>query len=225
MAEFLNSADPILGLPALFLLLLGLFCLLMTAVHLRKRRLLASLTQGAASALLLAGAAVLLLLGMNLHTYQRLTHERPVAELAFTQLGPQRFQVILSASDAGTARYRLNGDEWQLDARVLRWKPPVTLLGLDARYRLERLSGRYRDIARQREQPQSVFGLAPDAGGLDFWSLIGTLGQYADWVDAYYGSAAYLPMADGARYEIVLTQSGLVARPLNDEARRAVRDW
>lgn len=224
MAEILNTTDPVLGVPALLLLLLGLFCLLMAVFHVRRRRLLPFLTQGTASVLLLGGALVFLLLGINLHTYQRLTYEQPVAELAFSRIAPQRYEVSITAVGAGTGSYRLNGDEWQLDARVLKWKAPATLLGLDARYRLERLSGRYHDVNQQRERPQSVYGLPPEAG-LDLWTLLGTLGKYVDWVDAYYGSAAYLPMADGARYEVVLTQSGLVARPLNDTARQAIQTW
>jgi hypothetical protein len=40
-----------------------------------------------------------------------------------------------------------------------------------------------------------------------------------------YGSATYLPMADGADYEVTVSQSGLVARPLNDAARLAVGAW
>ena len=74
------------------------------------------------------------------------------------------------------------------------------------------------------EAPRAVYNLAPDTG-LDLWSLIGKLRRYVDWVDAYYGNAAYLPMADGARYQISITQSGLVARPVNEEARRAVNRW
>jgi hypothetical protein len=40
-----------------------------------------------------------------------------------------------------------------------------------------------------------------------------------------YGSAAYLPMSDGAEYRIWLSQSGLVARPLNAQADGAIRTW
>ena len=36
------------------------------------------------------------------------------------------------------------------------------------------------------------------------------------WADALYGSAVYVPMSDGARYQVVVSQSGLVARPLNE---------
>jgi hypothetical protein len=44
-------------------------------------------------------------------------------------------------------------------------------------------------------------------------------------MDALYGSATFLPMADGALYEIKVSQSGLVARPLNQAARDAVAGW
>ena len=45
------------------------------------------------------------------------------------------------------------------------------------------------------------------------------------WVDALYGSVAYVPMSDGASYQVVVSQNGLVARPLNDAARQAVGAW
>ena len=36
-----------------------------------------------------------------------------------------------------------------------------------------------------------------------------------------FGSASYMPMADGAVYKVVMTQSGLNAEPVNDIARDA----
>ena len=44
-------------------------------------------------------------------------------------------------------------------------------------------------------------------------------------VDAYYGTATYVPMADGARFEVSLTRDALIARPVNNAARDAVGDW
>jgi hypothetical protein len=225
MAEFLNWLDPGLAAAVLVSVLLGLICLFAAFSHLRQRHLVRSGFQGALAVVLLGAAVILLLVGINLHTYQRLTYEKPIGNLVFRRIGPQHYQARLTGiPEQSTAAYDLYGDEWQIDARVLRWKPPATLLGLDARYRLERLSGRYHDITQEMEAPRVVYNLAPSAG-LDLWSLIGTLQRYVDWMDAYYGSATYLPMADKARYEISLTQSGLVARPMNEEARRAVNRW
>ena len=38
-------------------------------------------------------------------------------------------------------------------------------------------------------------------------------------------SEVNLPMADGARYEVAITQSGLLARPVNDVAKAAAGTW
>lgn len=173
----------------------------------------------------LGGAALLAAVGMNVWTYQRLGAERVLCELQFTQLEPRRYRATLSDLYAPDEQvYELAGDEWQLDARVVKWTGPAVLLGFDALYRLERLSGRYRDLDAERHAPRTVYGLAPDRG-LDLWQLLGRWKRFLPWLDAYYGSAAYLPMADGARYRVSLTQSGLIARPLNQAARDAVDAW
>ena len=38
-------------------------------------------------------------------------------------------------------------------------------------------------------------------------------------------SAAFLPMADEALYEVTLSNTGLLARPLNDGAKKALEHW
>ena len=225
MTNVFDMTDPALGLPALASLLLGLACLVTALIQLRRGRRVRAGMRGVLAAGLFGLTAVLVLAGLNFHTYQRLTYERPLAELHFSQQGSQRYQVRLRLADRQRElTYRINGDEWQLDARVLRWLPPANLLGLDSRYRLERLSGRYSNAAEQRERPQSVHDLV-DERGMELWPLLGKLQEYTGWIDTYYGSATYLPMADSAEYEVVMTQSGLVARPSNAEARLAVRNW
>jgi hypothetical protein len=104
------------------------------------------------------------------------------------------------------------------------WKPPVTILGLSPVYQLERLSGRYSNIERERSAPRSVHALAEERP-LDLWSLARRFPGYAVGVDAYYGTATYLPMADGARFRISLSRDALIARPANQAARDAVGSW
>jgi hypothetical protein len=170
---------------------------------------------------LLALAGLGVAVALNLRTYARLTHEEPVAELAFESRGPQRFAAKLTTlPELETRRFELAGDDWQLDARVLKWRGWANLLGLDARYRLERISGRYRDIAQERSAPRSVYALGEEPA-FDLWSLANEYPSWLPFVDAVYGSATYLPMAEGATYEVSLTQSGLVARPQNAAAKAA----
>ena len=51
------------------------------------------------------------------------------------------------------------------------------------------------------------------------------LSHHIAWVDAEYGSATFLPMADGALFTVKLSSTGLVARPENDRATIAIQDW
>jgi len=163
--------------------------------------------------------------GLNLHTYQRLADEREVAEIDFEQLGPQLYRARIHYPDRGRyTEFRLQGDAWQIDARVLKWKGPAVLAGLDSGYRLERISGRYEDIGAERSRPRSVHALSENPG-LDLWELSRRYERWLPWVDARYGSATYLPMRDGARYRVSISQTGLLARAVNASADAAIDDW
>jgi hypothetical protein len=169
---------------------------------------------------LLLAFALVAAVALNLRTYLRLTYEVPVATLRFTAMGPQDFRVTLTDA-AGTIRSaELRGDDWQLDARVIKWQGLATLLGLDPLYSLERLEGRYRNTGQQQHDYHSVVELNQSAG-LDLWSLAQRHAAWLPWVDAAYGSATYLPMADGAQYSVSLSPTGLLARPANPAAQQA----
>jgi hypothetical protein len=49
--------------------------------------------------------------------------------------------------------------------------------------------------------------------------------RWMPWVDALYGSATYMPMVDGASYTVSVSSTGLLARPSNDIASKAVGEW
>ena len=220
-----HGLEPELAGAALLALLAapaGAFLLLGGWRLLRGRWLRAGVELGA-GLLLLAVAATLGLLAMNIVTYQRLTSEQAAGLISFAQIGPQRFEATLHLAHAPDQVLELGGDEWQIDARILKWKSPATLLGLDTRYRFERLAGRYRDVADERERLRSVHDLGMPPGDLGL--LLDRTSRRLPWVDAYYGNSAYLPMAHGAAFRISVTASGLAARPANAEAERAVRNW
>lgn len=164
------------------------------------------------------------LIGLNLHTYNRLSFEQPVAEISIVKRGEQDFIATLRTPEGEPVDYELKGDQWMLDARVLKWKPWANVLGLDAMYRLDRISGRYSTAAEEVSLERTAYDLAEDPG-LDLWTMAQKYKQLAPMVDAGYGSGTYLPMVDGAAYEVSLTQSGLVARPTNAAAQEATRTW
>ena len=182
--------------------------------------------------LLLASSSFLL--ASNLHTYQRLTFEQTVAEVTFEQLDKQEYRAQIKSLDSDFLKVvNLKGDEWQLDTQVLTWQGVATLFGLDANYRLHRISGRYIDINEEQNSPRSVYSLVkkPELPALienkdfDLWQFAHKYQEWMHWVDAAYGSAVYLPMTDDAKYNIAISRTGLIARPANKEARIAVSQW
>lgn len=205
---------------------LGVVFVLLAVSRTRRRRFAAAGAHGLAGCCMLLLGGGLLAVAFNLHTYQRLTHEQAVAEIVFRQFEPNAYGATLSPAGGGEVkRFVIRGDEWQIDARVLKWHGIANLLGLDAHYRLERLSGRYAALSSERNGARTVYDLAPSAAGLDLWGVANQYERWLPFMDAVYGSAAYLPMANGARYEISVTQSGLIARPANAVAEKAVAAW
>lgn len=200
------------------------FFLGLAVARVRLRRPIAAARSGIGSVACLAISGLFLSIGLNLYTYQRLTFEQPVATLGIHKIGPQRFMVRLDPAHQPARRFKLAGDQWQLDARVLKWTGIGTLLGLDARYRLQRLSGRYANALGTNRRLHTAYDLAKNPG-LDLAWLATHDPGWIPLVDAVYGSATYLPMADGARYTVTLSRTGLLARPANEAARRAIRSW
>ncbi len=190
-----------------------------------KRKLIKGMVLELSGLTLLAVAGVLFLVASNLYTYQRLVYESPVAEISFEQIAPSKFNVELRLPETGkVSHYELLGDEWQLDAQILSWRGYASLLGLDPYYRLHRLSGRYTNIEQERRREHSVYTLAEERN-FDFWQLVHEYHEWVQLVDAMYGSAVFLPMTDQAKYSISIGRNGLVARPDNTEAKKAVSRW
>jgi hypothetical protein len=214
----------IVGALTLVFALFGVWFFVIAVRRARKRRYRACAAHGVSSLVSFLLATVLALIAVNLMTYERLTREQPAADLRFARLGDAKYRASLVYPDGATQALDLAGDEWQIDARVLKWKGLVNLLGFDTGYRLERISGRYSDIEREKTAPRTVYALNPPAR-VDVWTLSRRYHDYLPWVDALYGSATFVPMADGALYRVYVSQSGLIARPQNDAARQAVGGW
>lgn len=202
----------------------AVFLLALARRLLRRRRMVACACAGGTSLLLLVAVAGVALVAFNFQSFHRLTREQPAAEVQFARTAAEEFTAQVTYPEGRTEQVALRGDEWQVEARVLKWRAWANLVGFDSAYRLERISGRYTDIDRERSAARTVHALYPPER-IDVVRLLHQWQRYVPWVDAYYGSAVYLPMRDGARFQVVVSPSGLLARPLNAAARDAVGGW
>lgn len=161
-------------------------------------------------------------LGLLLQDYAWLLDDQPVATIALQQQAPQRYLATVEPAGKSAIVRELYGDEWQLDARVIRWRLPLVFAGLPPVYRLERLSGRYGDPKDELSKPRSVHDLRSD---WDFWQFQQRWAGQLHLADARWGSAAYLPMLDGAHYRVVIsTRGGLIAQSADANTEKLLRD-
>ena len=161
-----------------------------------------------------------MLLLFSYYSYDRLTTERVISTIEFRTVAPDTYRARLMVPGELDQLFELQGDEWQMDARIVNWTPPATILGLEPIYRLERLSGRYSEIEREKNEPRTVHALT-ESQKIDVWAVARRFPVLMPGVDAYYGTATYVPMADGARFEVSLTRDAIIARPINEKAREA----
>jgi len=170
-------------------------------------------------------------LGSVIGTYHHFTREKPVAEIATRPLlnadGRPITLVSFHPLGNGPDRYLLvRGDQWMIEADIVKWKPWLNMLGLRSRYRLTRLQSRYLDIETERSAPRSLFSLiddsliddsridAPRADGErhPFWRFLYRSAQMLPLVDTVYGSAAYQDLHNDRHYQVFIGNSGLIIR-------------
>ena len=123
--------------------------------------------QGAVALTAAGLAGLALFTAWDLTSYRALLEETPVAELTFYRQAPQQYRVELRVEDE-SREFLLYGDQWQLDARMIKWQSVVARLGVDPLFRLERVSGRYASVVDELNRPRSVYALG-ESRGLDLW--------------------------------------------------------
>lgn len=176
----------------------------------------------------MAAACIAALVALNMQGYSRLTWEKPVAEVRVKQADAAQklYDVMLVRADgAGETHCLLQGDEWILGGRVQKWKPWANTIGMNATYDLDQMANKYIDAMEANGKPitacdvsrppNPILAKAPDS--FRAWLSSISLAE-----DRRFGSANYMPLADGAAYEVVITQSGFNAEPANDAARAAM---
>ena len=203
------------------LTLLALVALFATVKALLKSGWFLKWLQGSAGMIALVFTIAASLLALDLFGYLNAKEGQPLAVLAFSEVGNQEFDVELTQGESSKSLYRLLGDQWQLDVRLIN-SPLFALDGLPS-YKLDRISGRYLSLEQEQESKRSVHGLAP-SGVVDFWEYLPVLNSLGV-LKSQHGSAAFMPMVDGAIYQVVLYEKGIKAEPVNEIANRALVDW
>jgi hypothetical protein len=86
------------------------------------------------------------------------------------------------------------------------------MLGLHTSYRLDRISGRYRTLEQENTAPRTIHSIGTPA--LVDLVALGQRLPLADFFDAEYGSATFVPVSGPGELELKVSTTGLLLRPL-----------
>lgn len=167
----------------------------------------------AASAAIWGGlAGVLACTALFLHAFRAFSHETLVARVTTRQVAPERFELTYTPAEAGQAarRVRLAGNQWSVSGGVVTWHPLLRIAGMKTYHRPLRLAGQFSDLERQRSRLPTAEALDP---AIDrFWEALYWMDPRLPFVDAVYGSAAYVYVEPDVTHEIYVTTSGYMIK-------------
>ena len=165
------------------------------------------------------------LVGLDFTTYKQLTAQEAILKVKVNYLETGYYLVQLESEDFDK-EFKLEGDQWQIDFRLIRFSPLVSLTGLSYLYQPSRISNRYALIEDQRTKPLHFYSLRDDQVMTpDLWDYFKNYSDILPMIDTTFGSSVFMPLEENAEYEILIGFSGLVVKAANEEGRLAVQQW
>ncbi len=110
------------------------------------------------------------------------------------------------------------GDEWVLEGRIIRWKNFLFLFGARDYYCLERISGRFLDPEKERTQKKPVYALS--RGPDKLWLLVYKFRRFLPFVEAAYGTSAFVPFEAGKKFNVYVVHSGFMIKDMTPPKKR-----
>lgn len=190
-------------------------------IGLRRRQAVPGILGSVVGGILLACAAVLLTAGNQLDRFAAVSTSPATFEIRFEQQTPQYYIAALRSPAGEGGRYGLHGDEWRLDVRVFSWGP-LARMGLDTLYHLRALRSRYTDLDKGALQPPETHYFEP-ASSENPWPWLVWGYEALTFGKTTLLEPGYIPMADGAVFQVSVTHQGVVIQPRNAAAQRAMR--
>jgi hypothetical protein len=164
------------------------------------------------SLIFLVSGAGLALFTLGIEGMQALTREETAAHIKVMPTGLQRYDAKVTFPDGRVETYDLAGDDIYVDGHIVKWTPLANMLGLHTSYRLDRISGRYRALEQENTARRTVYSIGTPAM-IDLVALRRRL-PLADFFDAEYGSASYVPVEQPGELELKVSTTGLLLRPV-----------
>jgi hypothetical protein len=201
----------ILLLAAALFAVLGVALVVAGGRRIARRQIAGGALETMSGLVLVCLGALSLTIAVATQGYRALTREEVAVVVETRPITSQEFEAVFRFPEGEVKTFRLAGDQLYVDAHILKWKPWANLLGLHTDYELDRVTGRYISLEDERAKPRTVFSLAQEKP-LDMFELRRRFPLFRPLVDAEYGSATFISADQPARFEILVSTSGLLVR-------------
>ncbi len=179
----------------------------------RVRGVVHRLQQLVVAAALATLSVLLAMLLILLRAVDEFSGETLVARVTTHRLSPDVFELVYTPAHAREAAVRhipLHGDQWAISGGMVKWHPWLTALGVPTYHKPTRLSGQFSNLEQQRSQPPTVYPLEPATDWI--WEGLYRLDPYLPFIEAVYGSSAYVYVEPKTVQEVYVTPSGYLIK-------------
>jgi hypothetical protein len=203
-------SNPLIIAATVFILLCVIF-LFAFFTSLRKKKFFGAVRNFTLAVLMLTLALLFGTISISIQGYNALTREELAATVEIIPVSKQIFMARITFTDSSEKQFKLEGDEFYIDAHILKWKSLANLLGLHTLYELDRIAGRYTDIEDETNKNRTVYSVAEDKL-IDAFDLRLKYPFLSFLVDAEYGSASFITTNAHKNLKIMVSTTGLLIR-------------
>lgn len=202
--------DPLIIASAVFLLICLIF-LYAFITSLRKKKFLGAVRNFTFALLMLTISLLCGVISVSIQGYNAFTREELAASVEIIPAGRQAFIAKVNLPDGGRKQFKLEGDEFYIDAHILKWKSIANLFGIHTLYELDRVSGRFTSIEDEINKRRTVYSLA-EGKLIDIFKLRLQYPFLSFLVDAEYGSASFVSVNKSRKIDVMVSTTGLLIR-------------
>jgi hypothetical protein len=211
----MSESTVILWVLSIFPVLLALVLFSYAVRAFRNKHLGGGVSRLVIALLFLSLGVLAAVIALGVQGFRVLTSEQLAATVEVQELGAQRFQAVFTFPDGVVKTFELAGDEFSVEAKVVKWHPWANFMGLQTAYELDRVSGRYTLLDDEQTEPRTVYSLGRTRN-VDLFSLSQRLPALSTLIDAQYGSSTFIPVNDKSRYEVRVSTTGLLIREITE---------
>jgi hypothetical protein len=156
---------------------------------------------------------LILWIAVSLRAYQAFSKEELFASVTCQRSHEASFDYIIFYKPIGqnkTSAFGIKGNQWRIEGLVIKWKGFVNILGIHTWHKPVRISGRYSDITENKKFGLTEYTLNDGEGS--FWRVISRIDKIFPFIEAIYGSGAFMPCRENIVYKVYVTTSGYMIK-------------